>query len=100
MPLEIAHYLRHLATRCSGLSRDTGDAVLSEELVITASNWSRRRSARSRICAGASAPTRKRRRPTSFPSVYDACRIAGFPPALRKPSRMAIARVIEKSRVF
>lgn len=34
MPLEIAHYLRHLATRCSGLSRDAGDAVLSEELVI------------------------------------------------------------------
>jgi hypothetical protein len=34
MSLEIAHYLRHLATRCSRLSRDTGDAVLSEELVI------------------------------------------------------------------
>jgi len=34
MSLEVAHYLRHLATRCSRMSRDTSDAVLSKELVI------------------------------------------------------------------
>ena len=34
MSLEVAHYLRHLATRCSRLSRDAGDALLSKEQVI------------------------------------------------------------------
>ena len=34
MSVEVAHYLRHLATRCSRMSRDTSDAVLSRELEI------------------------------------------------------------------
>jgi len=34
MSLEVAHYLRHLATRCSRMSRDATDPVVSKELVI------------------------------------------------------------------
>jgi hypothetical protein len=34
MPLAIAEYLRHLATRCSRMSRDCHDPVVSKELVI------------------------------------------------------------------
>jgi hypothetical protein len=34
MPLAVAEYLRHLATRCSRMSRDCNDAVVSKELVI------------------------------------------------------------------
>jgi hypothetical protein len=34
MSLEVAHYLRHLATRCSRMSRDTSDPVVSKELEI------------------------------------------------------------------
>jgi hypothetical protein len=34
MPLAIAEYLRHLATRCSRISRDCHDPVVSKEMVI------------------------------------------------------------------
>ena len=34
MPLVIAEYLRHLATRCSRMSRDCHDQVVSKELEI------------------------------------------------------------------
>ena len=34
MPLAVAQYLRHLATRCSRMSRDCTDQVISKELVI------------------------------------------------------------------
>jgi hypothetical protein len=34
MPLAVAEYLRHLATRCSRMSRDCMDPVVSKELVI------------------------------------------------------------------
>jgi hypothetical protein len=34
MPLALAEYLRHLATRCSRMSRDCTDPVTSKELVI------------------------------------------------------------------
>jgi hypothetical protein len=34
MPLAVAQYLRHLATRCSRMSRDCNDKVISKELVI------------------------------------------------------------------
>jgi hypothetical protein len=34
MPLAVAQYLRHLATRCSRMSRDCNDKVTSKELVI------------------------------------------------------------------
>ena len=34
MPLAVAEYLRHLATRCSRMSRDCNDPVTSKELVI------------------------------------------------------------------
>jgi hypothetical protein len=34
MPLALAEYLRHLATRCSRMSRDCNDQVTSKELVI------------------------------------------------------------------
>jgi hypothetical protein len=34
MPLAVAQYLRHLATRCSRMSRDCTDQVVSKELVI------------------------------------------------------------------
>jgi len=34
MPLVIAEYLRHLATRCSRMSRDCHDQVVSKELQI------------------------------------------------------------------
>jgi hypothetical protein len=34
MSLAVAQYLRHLATRCSRMSRDCTDAVVSKELVI------------------------------------------------------------------
>ncbi len=34
MPLALAEYLRHLATRCSRMSRDCSDPVTSKELVI------------------------------------------------------------------
>jgi hypothetical protein len=34
MPLALAEYLRHLATRCSRLSRDSHDPVVSKELEI------------------------------------------------------------------
>jgi hypothetical protein len=34
MPLVIAQYLRHLATRCSRMSRDSHDPVMSKELEI------------------------------------------------------------------
>jgi hypothetical protein len=34
MPLAIAEYLRHLATRCSRMSRDCHDQVVSKELEI------------------------------------------------------------------
>jgi hypothetical protein len=33
MPLAVAQYLRHLATRCSRMSRDCTDQVTSKELV-------------------------------------------------------------------
>src|ERR1700728_3926335 len=34
MPLAVAQYLRHLATRCSRMSRDCTDQGISKELVI------------------------------------------------------------------
>jgi hypothetical protein len=34
MTLAVAQYLRHLATRCSRMSRDCNDKVTSKELVI------------------------------------------------------------------
>ena len=34
MSVDIAYYLRHLATRCSRMSRDSTDPVVSKELVI------------------------------------------------------------------
>jgi hypothetical protein len=34
MPLALAEYLRHLATRCSRMSRDCNDPMTSKELVI------------------------------------------------------------------
>jgi hypothetical protein len=34
MSFAVAQYLRHLATRCSRLSRDCNDQVVSKELVI------------------------------------------------------------------
>jgi hypothetical protein len=34
MPLHIAQYLRHLATRCSRVSRDCNDPLVAKELVI------------------------------------------------------------------
>jgi hypothetical protein len=34
MSVAVAHYLRHLATRCSRMSRDCTDPVVSKELVI------------------------------------------------------------------
>ena len=34
MALALAEYLRHLATRCSRMSRDCSDPVTSKELVI------------------------------------------------------------------
>ena len=34
MPYALAQYLRHLATRCSRMSRDCNDPVISKELVI------------------------------------------------------------------
>lgn len=34
MPLAVAEYLRHLAIRCSRMSRDCNDPVVSKELVI------------------------------------------------------------------
>jgi hypothetical protein len=34
MPPAVAQYLRHLATRCSRMSRDCTDQVISKELVI------------------------------------------------------------------
>jgi len=34
MPLALAEYLRHLATRCSRMSRDCSDPVTSKELEI------------------------------------------------------------------
>jgi hypothetical protein len=34
MPLAVAEYLRHLATRCSRMSRDCTDPVVIKELVI------------------------------------------------------------------
>ena len=33
MPLAVAEYLRHLATRCSRMSRDSTDQAISKELV-------------------------------------------------------------------
>lgn len=33
MPLAVAQYLRHLATRCSRMSRDSTDRIVSKELV-------------------------------------------------------------------
>jgi hypothetical protein len=33
MPLAVAEYLRHLATRCSRMSRDCADQVTGKELV-------------------------------------------------------------------
>ena len=33
MPLPLAQYLRHLATRCSRMSRDCTDRVICKELV-------------------------------------------------------------------
>ena len=33
MPLTVAQYLRHLATRCSRMSRDCHDRVIAKELV-------------------------------------------------------------------
>jgi len=33
MPLAVAQYLRHLATRCSRMSRDCTDQVIGKELV-------------------------------------------------------------------
>jgi hypothetical protein len=34
MSLAVAQYLRHLATRCSRMSRDSNDPVIAKELVI------------------------------------------------------------------
>jgi hypothetical protein len=34
MSLAVAQYLRHLATRCSRMSRDSNDPVVAKELVI------------------------------------------------------------------
>jgi hypothetical protein len=34
MPLAVAQYLRHLATRCSRMSRDCNDPLISKELEI------------------------------------------------------------------
>jgi hypothetical protein len=34
MPYALAQYLRHLATRCSRMSRDCNDPVIGKELVI------------------------------------------------------------------
>jgi hypothetical protein len=34
MTLAVAHYLRHLATRCSRMSRDCKDPAISKELEI------------------------------------------------------------------
>jgi hypothetical protein len=34
MSLAVAQYLRHLATRCSRMSRDCTDAVVAKDLVI------------------------------------------------------------------
>jgi hypothetical protein len=34
MPLAVAQYLRHLATRCSRMSRDCHDPVVGKELEI------------------------------------------------------------------
>jgi hypothetical protein len=34
MPLAVAECLRHLATRCSRMSRDCTDQVISKEIVI------------------------------------------------------------------
>jgi len=34
MPLALAEYLRHLATRCSRMSRDCNDPVIGKELEI------------------------------------------------------------------
>ena len=34
MPLALAEYLRHLATRCSRMSRDCSDPVIGKELEI------------------------------------------------------------------
>jgi hypothetical protein len=34
MSVAVAQYLRHLATRCSRMSRDCNDPVVSKELVI------------------------------------------------------------------
>jgi hypothetical protein len=34
MPLALAEYLRHLATRCSRMSRDCNDPLISKELEI------------------------------------------------------------------
>ena len=34
MTLAVAQYLRHLATRCSRMSRDCNDKVTSKELMI------------------------------------------------------------------
>ena len=34
MPLAVAQYLRHLATRCTRMSRDSHDPLISKELEI------------------------------------------------------------------
>jgi hypothetical protein len=34
MSIAVAQYLRHLATRCSRMSRDCNDPVVSKDLVI------------------------------------------------------------------
>jgi hypothetical protein len=34
MPLALAEYLRHLATRCSRMSRDCNDPMIGKELEI------------------------------------------------------------------
>jgi len=34
MPIAVAEYLRHLATRCSRIARDTKDSVVTKELEI------------------------------------------------------------------
>jgi hypothetical protein len=34
MSVAVAQYLRHLATRCSRMSRDCTDSVVSKELVV------------------------------------------------------------------
>ena len=34
MPLQVAEYLRHLAVRCSRLSRDCYDSLVAKELEI------------------------------------------------------------------